>query len=747
MTGFRSHALSLCLLSQAALVSAQSQPEEAGGSTPTDPSRTLERVTITARSSLMQRFMASGSMVRVDRQDIEQMGADSVGDVLRQLPGVQVTTGAGGNTEIRMRGMGAESTQILVDGERVGSRRGSQLPFDQLPADMVERIEVVRAPSAEYSGASGGTINIVLRHASQKRETIVRVTDQHVWGHNGLQAYFSRSGPLSQPGPPDEEGGEPRAPWAYYVAASASTRLTGSDAERLSTVNGVAPSRSVADEQSRNRVTEYTLAPRLSGKLGRDDQLSLRAFVLSGDGSGDFTSTATGANTAGDTASRVADHFENDRTVAQLRGDWTRRFEGSKLETTLSGQRSRERFERNRARSTSDAGGSGSTTGALLDDRTERVYWFNTKLSGTEDALLWMLGAEYEYRDLELESVQTASPPPVTVDQSIATGLRRAVLWGQDEWALPASTTLTGGLRVEQITTTSLYAGQRTDMSDVFWQPSLHTRTPVGANTQWRFNLARVTRKPALFDMLDRRLPSQGDNSPNNPDFVGNPQLRPESTLTVDAGFEHNLTAGGADGGQPTGQLGLNVFLRDVNDVITRRVTQDAFGRWVQQPTNAGDATVWGLEGDLQTGLTWLGLSNDWSLSANASLLQSRMRNGDMQGERIPGQARYLVNVNVAKPLPPRGGWFGGGSISLNGPADLMTSPGVTGREEAYASLDAYVGRVVAGLGYWRLGVYNITDSERVRERTSVDVAGNTYTDHSTMTLTPRVFLTLGTRF
>ena len=48
----------------------------------------------------------------------------------------------------------------------------------------------------------------------------------------------------------------------------------------------------------------------------------------------------------------------------------------------------------------------------------------------------------------------------------------------------------------------------------------------------------RVTRKPALLDLLERRLPSQGENSPNNPDFVGNPQLRPESTLTVDVGIE-----------------------------------------------------------------------------------------------------------------------------------------------------------------------------------------------------------------
>jgi outer membrane receptor for ferrienterochelin and colicin len=737
MSGFRSRALMLCLTP--AVVWAQAQPDD-NGNAPQEPApRQLERVTVSGRASLMQRFFASGSLVRVDRQDIEQMGADSVGDVLRQLPGVQVNTGASGNLEIRMRGMGPEGTRILVDGEPVASRRGGQLPFDQLPADMIERIEVVRAPSAEFSGASGGTINIVLRHATAKRETNLRLTDQRVWGHNGVQAYFSRTGPLAAPQP--DEDGQMQAPWVYFVAASSSTRLAGSDTERHSSIRGPASSDSVAQEKGRFRTTEYTASPRLSGKLGRNDQVSLRLFLLSGESSGNFTSAAAGRNATGDTASQVAEHSETDRTLAQLRGEWTHRFPGSKLETTLSGQRSRDNLERERDRSFTDAGsGSGSSESLLRDARRERVYWLSSKLSGTEEALLWMAGGEYEDRDLDVSSVQTSAPPPTSLDLGVSTQLRRAVLWGQNEWALPANTTLTVGLRAERIATRSLYAGQQAEVTDTFWQPSLHTRTPVGTDLQWRFNLARLTRKPALADLLDRRLPSQGENSPNNPDAVGNPQLRPETTTTMDVGFERNLLS-------QDGQFGVNVFLREVGDVVARRVVLDAGGRWVQQPTNVGDARVWGVEGDLRSGLGWLGLGREWALSANASLLQSRMLSGDMRGERIPGQARYVFNVNVAKPLPPRGGWFGGGSLALNGAADLMTSPGTSGREASYASVDAYVGRVVAGLGYWRVGVYNLTDSKRTRERVSTDAAGNTYTDRSTMRLTPRVFLTLGTRF
>ena len=105
-----------------------------------EPQR-LETVVIRADRTLEERFASTGSRVTINRNDIEQMGADSIADVLRQLPGVQTSGGASGNLEIRMRGMDRSATQILVDGQRVGSgRRSGQLPFDQLPADMIEPV-------------------------------------------------------------------------------------------------------------------------------------------------------------------------------------------------------------------------------------------------------------------------------------------------------------------------------------------------------------------------------------------------------------------------------------------------------------------------------------------------------------------------------------------------------------------------------------------------------------------------------
>ena len=732
--------------------------------------RQLETVTIRERRSIAQRFFAAGSLVTVDRQDIEAMGADTVADVLRQLPGVQVNGSGNGSLEIRMRGMDRSATQILVDGEKVsGARQSAQLPFDQLPSDMIERIEVLRAPSAEFAGATGGTINIVLRQASVQRETNIRLTDQRVWGQNAYQGFFSKTGPLpslltspdtapEKPATPSADAANdapplaaPKEPWTYFLAGSASDRLTGSDTHRSMSVVGSNPSSSQSDEKYRFRTAEWLLIPRLSGRLGPSDQLNFRSMLLGTRVKGQFDSTGAGADGFGPTSSRVFDNTGSERSLVQLRSDWTHRFKGSRLESYLSGQQSSERVDRSRLQTlTSNALGSVTTPSAFLDDRHEKAFTVSTKLTGTENPLLWMFGAEAEERRLTVDTANSVGLNATPTPFGLGARTRRGALWGQNEWELPAKTTFTAGLRLESTETRSDYTASSSAATATnrrtFLQPSLHTRTPINEDLQVRFNLARVSRNPALMDLLDRRIPSTGLNAPNNPDFAGNPGLRPESTLTFDGGLERKL------GEQ--GQLGLNLFVRQIKDVIARRVTDFGAGSggslWTQRPENVGNATVWGLETDVKTNLNWptdLGWGRGWTFSSNASLLQSRMTSGDSVGQRIPGQARYLVNVNLAKPVPKAEGWFGGASLSLTGAADLNTSPTSSGRELAYASADMYVGQVVAGWGYWRFTVYNITNSKRSRERVDIDPAGRSYAEQSTLRWTPRVFLVVGTRF
>ena len=109
----------------------------------------------------------TAARIVVGREEIARYGDTSVADTLKRIPGVTVTTGAGRSTEVRMRGLGEGYTQILVNGERTPAG----FALDTLAPDMIERIEVLRVASAEFSSESvAGTINIVLRKRAGKRQ-------------------------------------------------------------------------------------------------------------------------------------------------------------------------------------------------------------------------------------------------------------------------------------------------------------------------------------------------------------------------------------------------------------------------------------------------------------------------------------------------------------------------------------------------------------------------------------------------
>lgn len=692
--GLLASALTTLLLS--APVQAQMGGEEPG----MGASQQLREVVVTGRRTLEERFMATGSLVVVDRQDIERMGVDSAVDALKQLPGVQVNTNASGGVEIRMRGMDASATRVLIDGQRAAGR--GQLPIDQLPADLIERIEVVRAPSAEFAGASGGTINIVLRQANPQRSAMARLTDVIAWGEHRARLWASRSGPLGEPHQDDA-----RAPsWSYFSGLWLADQLNGSDVTREQFTDGVASGRS--DATGRYARQDWFLIQRLNGRIGRD-QLALRASLSGSEGTGRYeTRSASGTQ---------LENSSQQRQSWQLGGDWTRRLALGKLETSLSGNSQNEDQQRQ-----------GSTSYA--EDRRESTWLLKSKLSGARsESLLWMAGLELETRNAHGSSRSGSNP-----QEGLRSEIKRSALWGQNEWELPHKTTLTAGLRGEAVQLSSavdgLQARQRLDI----WQPSLHTRTPVGDDAQWRLNLARITRQPNVNDLLDRTVPSVGANSINNPNTAGNPNLRPEVTRTLDLAWEQRLA------GQ--GQYGLTLFSRHTDDVIATQVFQDS-GAWVEQRQNIGSARLTGLEADIKKPLA--GPWSAWQLSATATATDSQITSGPRAGQPIPGQARYTASLSLAKPMRRGGGYFGGAALTLTGPAPLNTSV-ATGEDRARTTVDVHVGQAVSRMVNWRVGIYNLGDAPQRRSRQYTS-GGQTFSELSTTSFTPRIFASVGLQF
>ncbi|MDX2159475.1 MAG: TonB-dependent receptor [Hyphomicrobiaceae bacterium] len=109
-----------------------------------------------------------GSSVSVvTAAELERQQVRTAGDALRSLPGVSVNHAGSpaGQTQVRLRGAEANHTLVMIDGIVANQPGTGEFDFSNLPADQIERIEVVRgAQSGLYgSGAIGGVVNIVTK--------------------------------------------------------------------------------------------------------------------------------------------------------------------------------------------------------------------------------------------------------------------------------------------------------------------------------------------------------------------------------------------------------------------------------------------------------------------------------------------------------------------------------------------------------------------------------------------------------
>lgn len=134
----------------------------------------LEPVVVSATRHPMALVDAPAAISVVTREQIEARGAEGVLDALRGETGISLQGRTiSGRKTISLRGMDSRHTLILVDGKRIAASDGvvghSDFQGDWIPAEDIERIEVVRGPMSVLYGseALGGLVNVITRPAGE----------------------------------------------------------------------------------------------------------------------------------------------------------------------------------------------------------------------------------------------------------------------------------------------------------------------------------------------------------------------------------------------------------------------------------------------------------------------------------------------------------------------------------------------------------------------------------------------------
>lgn len=141
---------------------------------------------------------APGAVTVIDQELIRASGARVISDLMRFVPGFQVTSPTQSAPRVTYHGLGEEFPSrvlVLVDGvSQYSPLYKSGVNWNLIPVALedVERIEVLRGSNSAAYGANAflGVVNIITQHPAQTRGGAVSVN----LGHGGINDYFARWG-------------------------------------------------------------------------------------------------------------------------------------------------------------------------------------------------------------------------------------------------------------------------------------------------------------------------------------------------------------------------------------------------------------------------------------------------------------------------------------------------------------------------------------------------------------------------
>ncbi|HZR45312.1 MAG TPA: TonB-dependent receptor, partial [Candidatus Manganitrophaceae bacterium] len=125
---------------------------------------------VTATKTEVPLAQAASSVTIIDRKTIEEKHLITVGDALREAPGLDLvqTGGPGGTTSAFLRGGNSTHTLVLIDGVEMTDATTGAFDLADLTTENIDRIEIVRGPQSTLYGSNaiGGVIQIITKKGS-----------------------------------------------------------------------------------------------------------------------------------------------------------------------------------------------------------------------------------------------------------------------------------------------------------------------------------------------------------------------------------------------------------------------------------------------------------------------------------------------------------------------------------------------------------------------------------------------------
>jgi iron complex outermembrane recepter protein len=477
-------ALSLMVATASAQTTVVTTKNSALAGSPSDLSQLaledLMNIKVTSVSKTDQKMaQVAAAIFVITDEDIQRSGATNIPDLLRMVPGMDVSQINASTWAVSARGFGGQFSDkllVLIDGRAVYTVLLGGVNWDtqNVPLEDIDRIEVIRGPGATIWGANAvnGVINIVTKKAADTKGALLS-------GGAGTQG---KAFGLVQYGGSLPKGTDYRIAINYLN-------------------NGSLPAPDSASNQDNWNFLHGSF--RADTKISSKDSLTVQGDMYTGQGG------ATIIHVFSIDPPVVGDLNVNDELAGgNILARWNHTF-SSRSDTSF--QFYYDSFDR--------SGPESDESRRTLDfDFNHHFRW------GSRQDLVWGLG----YR-------RTWDTDFGTIDQSFNpsnTTLRLFTVFAQDTFTLrPNRLFLTAGTKVEN----SYFTGYDVDPSvRLAWTPS-HTMTLWAAVSR----AARSTdrKDTELVAALAAFPDPNGSNTPVEVVLFGNPNFQNEHTLAYEAGF------------------------------------------------------------------------------------------------------------------------------------------------------------------------------------------------------------------
>lgn len=174
--------------------------------------------------------------------------------------------------------------------------------------------------------------------------------------------------------------------------------------------------------------------------------------------------------------------------------------------------------------------------------------------------------------------------------------------------------------------------------------PGLHLNYKVTPKTITRFACTNTIARPNYYDLVPYR-----EISEDNEIAIGNPSLKPTKSMNFDLSVESYFKS--------IGMISVGAFTKDIKDFIVNQTKNDyefEGNVWdsFNQPLNAGDANLLGLEFAFQRQLDFLpGALKGLGLYINYTYTHSEVNKSNIKGRddlELTGSPEHILNASLS---------------------------------------------------------------------------------------------------